>query len=48
MFEYGNFGIKDVQFYNPTKSIDISANARASGSDNPGFTEYTATDIKVE
>ena len=48
VFEYSDSGIKDVQFYNPTKSIDISEDARAAGGDNPGLTEYTATDIKIE
>jgi len=48
VFEYGNFGVKDVQFYDPAKKIDISDDARAAGSDNPSPEEYTATDIKVE
>ncbi len=30
IFEYGNFGIKDVQFYDPAKKIDISADALAA------------------
>lgn len=48
VFEYGNFGVKDVQFYDPAKKIDISEEARAAGSDNPSLDEYTATDIKLE
>lgn len=48
IFEYGNFGVKDVQFYDPAKKIDISEDALAAGSANPGFEEYSATDIKIE
>jgi len=48
IFEYGNFGVKDVQFYDPAKKIDISEDALAAGSANPGLEEYSATDIKIE
>ena len=30
IFEYGNFGVKDVQFYDPAKKIDISEDALAA------------------
>ena len=48
IFEYGNYWVKDVQFYDPAKKIDLSEDARAAGSDNPSLEEYSATDIKVE
>lgn len=48
IFEYGNYGVRDVPFFNPAKKIDISSEARAAGGDNPGYTEYTTANIKVE
>jgi hypothetical protein len=40
--------VKDVQFYDPAKKIDISADALATWSANPGLEEYSATNIKIE
>ncbi len=48
IFEYTNAGVRDVPFYDPAKKIDISADARAAGGDNPSLSEYSATEIKIE
>ncbi len=48
VFEYGNFWVKDVQFYDPTKKIDLSDDARAAGSENPSLEEYTSKSIRLE
>ena len=48
IFEYGNFGVRDIQFYDPAKKIDLSEDALAAWSANPGLEEYSATDIKIE
>jgi len=48
VFEYGNFGVKDVLFYDSREKIDLSEDALAAGSDNPSLEEYTSKSIRLE